>query len=125
MTTLEMIEQIVKHQNKVFRIENNKMNFFPDTVFYNNCLRWDSCDNKNMFVINDFLLGLEWEEVKSSVDFMEAMSALRDGKNVYVRLGGAISSRVQAGGIPYLCDRETRRPISTDEIFKGKWYIKD
>lgn len=64
----------------------------------------------------------EWELIPQEVTWQEAIQAWVDGNKVYYVLNGVRRSYLD--DVEYLRVFDGCRPISKDEISKGKWYIE-
>lgn len=63
----------------------------------------------------------DWELLLQEVTWQEAIQAWADGKTVYFELN---RTKVYLQNNFYLRVLDDLRPISKDEIFKGKWFVE-
>lgn len=113
MKTWEMIKEITEDPSKEFVRELDGLHIKTNK---DGELIWDS---GYQFI----RLGHEWKEVKKPVDFIEAVKALQEGKNIYSEYGNRIyhyRSKPYKGLIDL-----NKNPVASYEILHGEWYIED
>ena len=126
MKTWGMIKELTENPHKKFVAKYFKDEYFAYTRESMHCEEETYYDAIVLetegevwpLVVDEFTKGLEWEEVKEPVSFMEAFNALqRDKKNIYCILNGKKHI--------YKEDTKGIFRFREDCIADGDWYIED
>lgn len=126
MKTWEMIKALTENPKLKFNNGIHKVKISDIT----NRIVWDYADEKeDPFIMFSNAPGaidnlhIEWELIPQEVTWQEAIQAWVDGREVYFTLNGSVRLYLDDCS-HYLRTLAQCRPISKDEILKGKWYIE-
>lgn len=122
MKLSEAIAELEKDNSKEFESETIDLGSYTKLIVEHGMVRCNS------FPARGLMLNRKWKEVKKSVDFITAVSALDRGKTIYVMHQGYKNTFSPIGnqtdwGVAIV--QEQGYAIDTEYILYGKWYIED
>lgn len=120
MRLSEVIRSLEENPKDVFITKGDVAN---TKVFVNgrNCITFVSVDTPSGLVANVCLDG-RWKKARESVDFITAIKALKEGKNIYVEYPDGDRYYFE-GGIQFFED-SVGLPLAVDEVLYYSWYIE-
>jgi len=117
MKTWEMIKRLTENPKKKFKSDLGEVEIF------NGCLVWSS--DMGDVIINNPTLNMNWEEVKESVSFIEAV---KSGKRIKVVHGFTIDDELDCymplDDLLYELSNQYYANQMRNIILDGKWYIE-
>ena len=121
MKTWEMIKEITENPEKKFKEKS-----FGQVEIFEGELVWSS--NMDIVIISEVVLGMEWEEVKEPVDFMEALKSCKrvsvEHPNLFDMPAIYKKNASIATVINYIFESYSDALVR-EIILNGKWYIEE